>query len=274
MSESQKLKESLEDILNELESENIDDLSEEQLLDYRKKLNVYGRIIEGSDHVLTFSYTNLREKYIEKLMMTAMIGYMNSECDGYKVPLGHKIIPVYEYLQNPKTFDKYYEDWTLTPKLEQEIEENRKGMEKRIIIKEFLEGLFQYNPDVHVRSVYKPSVRDKARGLVDTPAANLAVEELKARDIKFREKMLEFDRVQKLINMGENTIDASLQDLVTKDLVRPDYHYRSAEFESWKLEDLNLLHTACNMIPPADIFGNFRTYYDTNYDKLREAVMQ
>lgn len=270
---SENLKQSLEEILNELSEENLDTLTEPELLEYRKALNPYGRIIEGSDRVLTFSYTNLREKYLEKLLATSFIGFLNAECDSYHVPLGHPVVPVYDYTKDPSVLDKHYESWTITDKIQQEIEENKAWMQKRIVIKEFLEELFQYNSDVHVRSSYKPSVKDKARGLVDTPAANLAVSELNARDVKFREQMLEYDRVQKLIAMSEGVIDPVLDNLVTKKLVKPEQHYRNVEFEDWKKEDLNLLYTACNMIPPVDMFGKFRTYYDTNYDKLREAVL-
>lgn len=273
MTESQNLKDSLEQILDELDSENLDELTEEQLLEYRKKLNPYGRVVEGSDKILTFSYTNLRESYIEKLMMTSMIGYLNSEVDSYHVPLGHPVIPVYDYTKNPNALDDYYKDWKLDEKLEKEIATNKEYMQKRVIIKEFIEHLFQYNPDAHVRSVYKPSPKDLARGLVNTPAANLAVEELKVRDVKFREQMLEFDRIQKIINMKEAPLNEALEKLVTKNIVKPDFHYREVKYEESSPEDLNLLHTACNMIPPVDIFGKFRTYYDSNYDKLREAVL-
>lgn len=45
------------------------------------------------------------------------------------------------------------------------------------------------------------------------------------------------------------------------------------DFSKWSTEDKNALRTACEMIPPVDIFGKFKHYYEVNYDKLREAVM-
>lgn len=273
MTESQKLKQSLESILDELDNEQIDNLTEEELLEYRKKLNIYGRTIQGSDNYLNFSFTNLQEKYQEKLLMTSMIGFLNRAVDEYHVPDGLPIISVYDYTQDPSLITSFSKDWTLTDKLKKDIEDNEKWMQERVIIKKFLEEMFQYNPDKHIRSAYKPNVKDLARGLVDTPAANLAVEELKARDIKFREQMVTFDRVQKLITMKEGAIDEELQSLVSKKLVLPKRHYRGVDFENWPKEDLDLLYNAYNIIPPVDIFGKFRTYMEINYDKLREAVL-
>ncbi len=272
MTESADLKKSLEEILAELDEDSINNMSEEQLTEYRKLMNPYGRVIAGSDKILSFSYTNLREKYIEKLMMTSMIAFLNRMCDEYHVPEGLPVVPVYDYAKNPDSLDESVKDWKRTPLLEKQIEENKAWMQKRVIIKEFLENAFQYNPDTHVRSSYKPSVKDLSREMIDTPAANLAVSELKHRDKVFREQMIEFDRVQNLIKMNEGELKPELQQLVCKKLVTPEYHYGTVEFEKWSKEDLNLLNTAYNMIPPVDIFGNFRTYYNINYDKLREAV--
>lgn len=276
----------IEKLLQELDAEAINEMSEEELLDLRSKLNPYGRIIEGSDNYLNFSYTNLEEKYQKKLIMTGMIGYLNAACNEYHVPDGHPVIDVYDYYKNPTLIDEYAKNWgskdketgelVKTEKILKEIADNKAWMEKRIIIKEFIEYCFQYNPDVHVRSSYKPQPKDIARNVIDTPAANLAIAELSARDVKFREQMLEYDRVQKMIAMKQSIneeVSPELSELVAKKLVLPGQHYKNADYESWKEEDKNLLRTVCNMIPPADIFQKFRNYYEINYDKLREAVL-
>ena len=283
---TQQIANDIEKLLEELDTEAIQDMTEEELLSLRSKLNPYGRIIEGSDNYLNFSYTNLEENYQKKLLMTGMIGYLNTACNEYHVPDGHPVIDVYDYYKNPTLIDEYAKNWgskdketdelVKTEKIIKEIEDNKAWMQKRIIIKQFLEHCFQYNPDVHVRSSYKPQPKDIARNVIDTPAANLAIAELSKRDVKFREQMLEYDRVQKMIAMkrsiGEEP-SPELTELVAKKLVLPGQHYKNADYESWKEEDKNLLHTVCNMIPPADIFQKFRNYYEINYDKLREAVL-
>lgn len=276
MTDSKKLANELEMLLNELTPENINKLSEEDLVDYRKKLNVYGRVIEGSDKYLSYSYTNLSEKYLEKLLLTGLIGYMNTACDEYHVPDGFRALPVYDYIKNPSLLDKMTEGWGDTPDIVKNIAENKKWMEKRVVIKEFLEHCFQYNPNTHVRSSYKPQPKDLARGVIDTPASNLAINEMSKRDAEFREQMVEYDRVQKIIAMKESTgeaVDEALMNLVSKKLIIPDQHYKIIDYENWSDDDKNLLNNVCNMIPPIDIFGKFRHYYETNYDKLREAVL-
>jgi uncharacterized protein YdcH (DUF465 family) len=268
----EKFAKDLTSILDELTAENLDDLTEDELLEYRKQLNTYGRTIEGSDNYLTFSHTNLSEKYTEKLQMTAMIGYLNSELDKYLVPHGHRIIPVYDYCHDPTLIDEYSKDWSKTDKIQKELDQNKEAMQKRIIIKEFLETVFQYNPDVHVRSSYKPQPKDIVRSVIDTPAANLAISQLKKGDAKFRELMLEYDRIQKMIAMKENSSNVALDNIMASKLVLPDQHYATVNYGAMTSEDKNLLRTTCEMIPPTDTFFNYKSYFETNYDKLREAV--
>jgi hypothetical protein len=274
---SQKLAKSLEDLLNELTPEALEGLTEEELIEYRKLLNPYGRTIQGADKHLTFSFTNLSEKYIQKLNMTGMIGFLNQMCDEWKIPdAGIPTVAVSDYLKDPSLITSFSKNWTITDKMARDIETNKQQMAKRVIVKEFLNDMFQYNPNVHVKSVYKPNIKDTARGVIDTPAANLAISQLKKKDAKFREQMLEFDRVQKLVAMKEGkgeVVDESIANLVAKKLVLPEYHYMTRNYEGAAVEDINLIRTVNNMIPPADIFHRYQIYYETNYDKLREAVL-
>lgn len=275
MSESAavKLAEELKNLLDELDEDTINELSADEIAEKRKQLNPYGRTIEGSDKILTFSFTNLTEKYIEKLLMTSLIAFMNRMVDEWHVPDGHPVIPVYDYINNPALLEEYHADWKKTDKIVQELEENREWMKKRVIVKEFLEEMFQYNPDVHVRSIYKPQPRDLERKIIDTPAANLAIDKLSARDLKFREQMIEFDRVQKIRQMRETHDEKDEFNNIAEKLVLPDRHYSTMDFNEWSDEDKNALRTACEFIPPADIYHRWRTYKETNYDKLREAVL-
>lgn len=271
MQEDKSLANDLTSILDELDNESLEDLSEEQLLEYRKKLNVYGRTIQGADNYLTFSFTNLSEKYMEKLTLTSMIGYLNRMVDEWHVPEGHPVIPVYDHFKNPELINNYHKEWKLTDKTSSEIADNKEWMKKRLIVKEFLEEMFQYNPDRHIRSAYKPQTKDLSRPLITTPAANLAIENHKLKDSKFKEQMLEFDRVQKLIQMKENATSENDNNISQK-LILPSYHYSTVDFSKWSDEDKNALRTACEMIPPSDIFHRYRNYLEANYDKLREAV--
>ncbi len=276
MTEQEKLNKELEMLLSEITEENLAKMNYDEIVDLRKKLNPYGRTIEGSNRWLTFSFTNLKERYMERLLMTSMIGFLNRACDEYHVPDGIPVIPVYDYVRNPEKLHEFHKDWEMTESLERDIKENEYWMQRRVIIKEFIEYLFQYDPDEHVRSSYKPCPKDIDRSILDTPAANLAINELKQKDLKFREQILEFDRVQHLRAMRLSdppSAEAAIEHLAAKKLLLPQQHYSEMNFEEWTDEDKNALRTVCEMIPPADIFKHLRTYMEANYDKLREAVL-
>lgn len=276
---SKSVGQELNDLLNELNEESIAEMDYEELMEYRKKLNVYGRTIEGSDKYVAFSFSNLQEQYMQRLLMTGMVGFLNRMCDEWHVPDGIPVVPVYEYAKDPSKITSFADDWKITNQLAEDIEENKRWMEKRLVVKEFLEEMFQFNPDDHVKSAHKPHRKDIDRKIIDTPAANLALEHYKKKDLKFREQILEFDRVQQLIEMNKSIhpnqecSNEHLNEMVVHKLVLPEHHYSIMNFEKWSDEDKNLLRTACEMIPPQDTFHRFRTYFEGNYDKVREAVL-
>src|SRR6476620_9762845 len=148
MTENKKYAQELEALLAELDDDEIvENLTEQDINKYRAALNPYGRVIEGSDKYLTFSYTNLREKYIEKMLTTAFIGYLNTALNEWNVPDNIPVIDVYEYTKDPTLIDSFAKDWKMTDKIKQDIEFNKKMMEKIRIVKEFLEHMIQFNPD-------------------------------------------------------------------------------------------------------------------------------
>lgn len=276
LDEQTKLSNELEQLLSQISDENLSKLNYDEVLELRKKLNPYGRTIDGSDNWLTFSFTNLQEKYMQRLLMTGMIGYLNRCCDEWHVPDGFPVIPVYDYLDNPDSLTDFSKEWKITDTIRRELNENAQWMQKRVIVKQFLEEMFQFNPDEHVRSVYKPQPKDLDRSVLDTPAARLAIGEWKKKDLPFKEQILEFDRIQNLRAMKarkKEKVDEKIDALVSRKLLLPDQHYSTMNFEKWSPEDKNLLRTVCEMIPPDDVFGRFRIYFEDNYDRLRDAVM-
>jgi exonuclease VII small subunit len=268
--------EDISKLLGEITESNLDELSLDEILELRKKLNPYGRTIEGSDNWLTFSFINFQEKYLERLLFTGLVGFLNRAVDEWHVPDGIPVIPVYDYIQNPDKLEEYHQTWKMNDKLQRQIDENRQWMKKRVIVKEFLEEMFQYNPDAHVRSVYKPQPKDLDRAIIETPAANLATEYWKKKEPAFKELMLTYDRVQNLRAMKEaknEQVDPDIDTLVGHKLLLPSQHYYTMDFSTWTPEDKNLLRNVCTMIPPSDTYKRYRTYFESNYDKLREAVL-
>jgi hypothetical protein len=239
----------LNKLLDELDEETLEKMSDVEILELRKKLNPYGRTIEGSNKVLTFSYTDLQGQYQKKLTTTAMIGYLNRMCDEWDVPVGVPVVPVYDYCKNPDLINDFEKGLkNPTKELLDEIAENKKMMEKRVVVKEFLEHMFQYNPDIHVRSAYKPNPSDTTRNVLDTPAAQLAIFELKQTDATFKEAMYQYD-IDVLINAKSDTSSETKDKVVT-----------------------SVTKYITEMIPARDLYHRFNHYYETNYEELQGIV--
>jgi hypothetical protein len=253
-------------MLRELDADKVNSiLDPEELLKLRKELNPYGRTIQGSDHVLTCSYTDLRKEYLLKLLTTTFIGYLNRACDEWNVPDGMVPVPVYEYLQDPSKLI------TIEAKIpEKDRVENRKWLEKRIIVKEFLEDLFQFNPDKHVRSAYRPNPEDPQRQeVLDTPAAQLAIEHGKKTDMEFSERMKQHEaRTAGGMRIKEKSKTAWQQAQKACGLNKTPEELKSEPLP----KDQMLEENVTTMIPPHDIFYRLNNYYESNYEELRKAV--
>jgi len=130
----------LESILGQLNEEDLASLPADEILEMRKKLNPYGRTIEGSDKYLNFSITQIHHDYWKKFITSAMVAFLNRMNDEWKVPEGVPVTPVYEYLEDPTKVDtpKAVVEKAYKPTIDS-YEFNREWMKKRIIVKEFLE---------------------------------------------------------------------------------------------------------------------------------------
>jgi hypothetical protein len=249
-SNNEVVQKQLAELLDELDEESLAKLSDKEVLELRKQLNPYGRTIEGSNKILTFSYTDLQHEYTKKLVTTAMIGFLNTMCDEWRVPDGIPVVSVYDYVRDPSKLDEFEKTLQKPEEMKEEIEENKKNMIKRVAIKEFLEDMFQYNPDIHVRSAYKPCIDDDERNILETPAARLAIFQLTKTDPVFKEDMMLYEREKLLKEKLTNGETAKLSDTSTETLKK----YMT------------------EMIPPADVFHRFQYYYDSNYEVLKDIV--
>lgn len=267
-------------ILDELTDKDLSELNADEILELRKKTNPYGRTIQGADKYLNFSITQISHEYWKNFIVTAFVGYLNRMNDEWKVPSGVPVVPVYKYLDDPSLVD--------TPQLIldkqhkktiAEYEFNRKMMEKRVIVKEFLEEMFQFNPDEHVRSAYRPNRADRTRKPVDTPAGKLAVNHLKRTDKDFRikEELYEDAAPQpeqqktKKIRRIITGKDGKKKTVIREVPIEPAVVDDSTPIELDK-PDPNLPSTVREMIPPHDLFGRFKMYYQENLEQLRDAV--
>lgn len=274
----------IESLLAELDETDLETLSEEKILELRRKLNPYGRTIEGSNACLNFSITNIAQKYERNLMITAFVGFLHRMCDEWRVPAGVPIIPVYEYLDNPSELDTPEAVIKMKDeKAAQEFEDNRQMMQKRIVVKEFLEEFLQYNPDSHVRSAYRPNPSDKKRNIIDTMAGRLAVDHLMTtdRDFRTREELSLVGKATKKVAKIIRGKDGQTRTIYRD--VPADQPEQPTKSTAWRgapavanapegTPDATVAANTREFIPPHDTFGRFRRYLESNYEALREAT--
>ena len=271
----------MEAILN-LKNEELAQVDEDKIMEMRKNLNPYGRTIEGSDNFLNFSITQISHEWHKKFIITSMIGYLFRQCDEWKVPNGVPVVGVYDYLDNPEKLD--------TPELIikkndksqiYDYEFNKEFMKKRVIVKEFLEEMFQFNPDEHVRSSYRPNQGDTSRTPLETMAARIAVKHLNVTDPQFKAKEELLHDINKTTEMKKVTrvYTNKKTGKTTKQVIMVPIEKPVKKMEPSNplpldetMKDTNVRDTVTNIIPPHDMFAKFKRYYTENYEELREAT--
>jgi hypothetical protein len=251
---SDRLKELMSKVYEELEEESLQQLDSKCVNEAYQKLYSHGQIIEGADNYLTFSYTNLTGKYQQKLLLTSMIGYLFRANDEWEVDDDVKVFATYDYVKGLREgrniIDEYYKTFNeISPRLQRAIDATKEKMNERIVIRKFLEHLFQFDPDRHVRSAYRPQPRDKERTIIETPAAKLAVSCLKYKDLEFRELMADHERNQNLMNMSVSSSSPAPYNVgFFNDLIDPEcdiFPKISKEFEK---SDKELYDTASKLL--------------------------
>ena len=211
----------------------LDELEDDEVVELRRIVNPYSHGIKLEDpnrKYFAYSHINLREKYIEKFMTTAIIGYLYRCCDEWGVPEGEIVQPADEFDRDQITID-FIKENLVNGKVVLRREDRNSvsgGMEpeelatnkfKRMVIMDFLNDMFKYNPDKHVRSAYKRNKEDKSR--------------LKVK--------------------ADKPFPAYKKD-------------ETAPKEEKALQEYNRI---VNRVPPVDLFYNFGRYRDNNYDALR-----
>jgi len=210
------------DLIKEFDSHELGELSDAKILDIKKRMEelkkkenpFFLKNIVPSDGQLLALFVPMYRDYLTKLMVTGIIGFANRMCDEWEVPESVPVVPVYEYIQDQTLLDSpkpVGDNKEIDPELEEDYANNRKSMKKRLIVKEFLEYLFQYDPDEHVRGAYVPNPNNKSRKPVMTPAARLSVwMEKKRLDADTKTSNKEKKKADSLVNFIEkNANDAS-----------------------------------------------------------------
>jgi hypothetical protein len=267
--------------LDVLKDDDLSQLPQDKVLEMRKRINPYGRTIAGSDKYLNFSLTQISHEYWKKFLTTAMIGFLHRMNNEWKVPAGVPVVSVYDYIDDKKLLDtpEVILKKGHAPTL-YDYEFNRKWMEKRVIVAEFLEEMFQYNPDEGVASAYRPNYKDKSRTPLDTMAARIAVKNACVKDATLHEDKDKYDdvsgvkkkKVKKTIRGKDGKTRVVIREVNAGETPAKKPDKIHPEKLTAGMKDPNITDTATNFIPPADMFHRFKMYYTDNYEELRNVV--
>jgi hypothetical protein len=280
-----------EKMLKTIKDTDLSELSPDKIINIKKGLNPYGRTIEGSDKFLNFSITQIQHEYWKKLIITGFVGFLNRMVDEWKVPDGIPVVSVYEYLEDKSKLDTPQGVLEKGDKSTQyDYDFNRKWMEKRIVVKQFLEEFLQFNPDEHVRSAYRVNRGDNTRKPIETMAGKLATQHLMATDKEFRAREELYQEVQAQKKQQEEKKEAEKkqaeeQKVLTKK-VKKIIKGRDGKNKTILVEvpigdttkklvdgkDPTISTTVREFIPPHDTFGRFKLYLHSNYEELRDAT--
>lgn len=159
----------------------VDDLEEDDIVEALNRIT-YGHDIDvgSTNKCFAFSLLNVREEYQKKFLTTALIGFLYRQSDEYGVPDSDYVKPVSE-LDKDSIKKQFIKENVINGKvvLKQQKKSGVSGGEdyvheesvenkyKRIVVREFLDELFTFNPDKHVRSAYSRNPHDPERKKVN-----------------------------------------------------------------------------------------------------------
>jgi len=256
----------VDELIKELASnpEAINNLTEEQTLELEKKLNPYGSTIFGDEKYTTLSFTNLREKYMTKLLTTGLVGFTYQMANEYVI-----------------LDDDLSDKWKVDPEDYREVVEhpdkNNEEIKNNLYNKHYLNAVYNY----------------KKENGIDLETEWEASEELKKQfDKESKEYVEDFvkDKIQINQNKFAQQLDINVREqseferkIIKRFLDRlfkfdPMIHAVNSFSEDSKVKDPERSPLVSDGSPiynqvPNDTYNRFQMFYDVNYEKLREAVM-
>jgi hypothetical protein len=253
-------KNSLSDIIKELETnpEKINEMTQEQVLEIEKHLSPYGATIYGPEKYTCISFTNLKEKYMQKLLTTALIGFtyqMSSEYtiedEDLKIKLNKD--DFMDEVENPDKYNSLH-----VSNLEYQYYHELKT---QFLDEKSKAGIDNYE-------------------LTEDDETDLRIQVNKKIDSEFCNKKV-FNN-EKFIKATEELVNQQSQEeqeIINRFLNKlfkydPNTHTTSVynEDNNDPERKVNPDNEFTQVVPPNDTFGRFNYYYDVNYEKLRQAV--
>lgn len=252
-----------EDILKDPST--VENLTEEQLTELRKRINPYGGNFSASKKYANVSIINWRDAYLRRLHMTALIGYL------YRL--------VEEYVPEAEADKKYTES---------EVKETR------ALIRRFLDSNFSFNPDKHLREAHTENSADPEReNKNDYIRRRIGLKEEAARvDEKLASKPEDlYKYVRQLLLQSHHAAVEAREVIKSAISVLSDPHVSADDKQGILLKKYAALKSltedsaklvnpisaaetinALLVNPPADVYYHFDRYLSNNYEALVDIV--
>jgi len=236
----------------------VDTLPEDELNKIQNLISPYGTVAESSnnDNYTCLSYTNLRQEYIKKLVVTSMVGYLYRRCDEY----GRAFKDIVEHADDVAVTEKQViEAQNRLKTIHSDIIEHiykRKSLseevEKMKVLNEEKKSTYNNSPstlspdDIKEMAAYEQStiVEIHRLRLLDKKIVDLEAEREKVHGVGKRYIIKEF-------------LDSQFN-------FNPDKHVRSSY-----TSNVDGKSAISKFVPPDDTFHNFQYYMDSNYEEIR-----
>lgn len=277
-------KSQIDNIIKDLETnpEKINDLTDEQAIEVDKYLNPYGATIYGEDKYTCVSFTNLKEKYMQKLLTTGLIGFTYQMAreyeiddedldENYKQQLDKE--QFYEYSENPdKKNPEFMKNYEKNLYIEIKFDMIKSKLTEQLNEEESKESEIESDDNIF-KNLEKYKLTEEEE-LELGNRVNMALED-KLKPVKFFNNEKYLQRKYELLN--EQT--KKEQDIINRFLNKifkydPKNHtsevYNKDHNDPERKKLTNNQFT--EIIPPNDTYGRFQYYYEVNYEELREAV--
>lgn len=266
-------KSQIDNIISELETnpDKINNLTEEQVIEVEKYLNPYGATLYGDEKYTCISFTNLKEKYMQKLLTTALIGFTYQMCNEYKIDDEELNINLdkTDFEEETEHPDKK------NPEFMKIFEENTYKELKIQYVKEKLDNSKEEydNNILSMDNISKYVLTEEEEITLRTNTNNKIHDTLKPRIFFNNEKFLA--KKEELINKQSNEEQKIIKNFLNK-LFKYDPNNHTSEVYNSNHNDPERIipqdNNFLDNIPPNDTYGRFQYFYDVNYEKLREAV--
>lgn len=277
-------KSQIDNIVKELETnpEKINDLTDEQAIEVDKYLNPYGATIYGEDKYTCVSFTNLKEKYMQKLLTTGLIGFTYQMAreyeiddedldENYKQQLDKE--QFYEYSENPdKKNPEFMKNYEKNLYIEIKFDMIKSKLTEQLNEEESKESEIESDDNIF-KNLEKYKLTEEEE-LELGNRVNMALED-KLKPVKFFNNEKYLQRKYELLN--EQT--KKEQDIINRFLnkiFKYDPKNHTSEVYNKNHNDPERKKLTNNqfteIIPPNDTYGRFQYYYEVNYEELREAV--